>query len=310
MVTPASDAVAGFGTLGETMLRRQLRHAHWALKRTLGWPIEVATLLFSHQRFVPLLPAWSGRQPVLDREKWSILSFAVRNRIDYATLRQMFVRQEYSLRRLTREKDIQNFYANAVASGKRPLIIDCGANVGFSTAYFSQIYPEALVVAVEPDQGNVSQAKRNCTSGRADILHAAIGSASGRCSIFDPGRGSNALRVELAAEGGIEVLTVPSILGRQEYAAAIPFIIKIDIEGFEGNLFDGDVSWIDRFPLLIIELHDWLFPRQGCSSAFLRAITGRDRDFVLKGGSIFSISNSIGAEQTCLLDKADSRRKL
>ncbi|MFL6694040.1 MAG: FkbM family methyltransferase, partial [Ramlibacter sp.] len=68
---------------------------------------------------------------------------------------------------------------------------------------------------------------------------------------------------------------------------------KIDIEGFEANLFSANCEWIDLFPLLIIELHDWLLPRQGNSRAFLREIAQRDRDFVFRGENVFSISNTL-----------------
>jgi hypothetical protein len=50
-------------------------------------------------------------------------------------------------------------------------------------------------------------------------------------------------------------------------------------------------SWIDRFPLLVIELHDWLLPGQSTSRNFLREIALRDRDFVYRGENIFSIAN-------------------
>ena len=70
-----------------------------------------------------------------------------------------------------------------------------------------------------------------------------------------------------------------------------PFIVKIDIEGGENDLFANSTSWIDDFPLLIIELHDWLFPMKGTSRNFLMAISKLDRDFVHHGENIFSINN-------------------
>src|SRR5687767_4838627 len=41
------------------------------------------------------------------------------------------------------------------------LIIDCGANVGYSTAYFLSRFPEAMSIAVEPDPGNFEILRRN-----------------------------------------------------------------------------------------------------------------------------------------------------
>ena len=70
-----------------------------------------------------------------------------------------------------------------------------------------------------------------------------------------------------------------------------PFLAKIDIEGAEADLFSRDTDWIDQFPLIIVELHDWLLPKQGTSRNFLRCIAARNRDFVYLGENIFSIRN-------------------
>lgn len=37
------------------------------------------------------------------------------------------------------------------SSTKRPLILDCGSNYGTSIVYFKSLYPEAKIVAIEPD---------------------------------------------------------------------------------------------------------------------------------------------------------------
>ena len=78
------------------------------------------------------------------------------------------------------------------------------------------------------------------------------------------------------------------LLARGEGA---PFIVKIDIEGFEAELFSRNLEWLDRFYVLIIELHDWMLPRQRSSQSFLRAIGALDRDFLYAGENVFSIAN-------------------
>ena len=71
----------------------------------------------------------------------------------------------------------------------------------------------------------------------------------------------------------------------------VPFLIKIDIEGGEENLFETSTAWIDLFPLLIIELHDWLLPRKNTSLNFIRRIGQFKRDFVYNSENIFSFKN-------------------
>ena len=73
----------------------------------------------------------------------------------------------------------------------------------------------------------------------------------------------------------------------------IPFIVKIDIEGGESDVFSKNVAGSTSTPLIIVELHDWLLPKKSTSKSFLRAIAGRDRDFIYFGENIFSISNDL-----------------
>ena len=88
---------------------------------------------------------------------------------------------------------------------------------------------------------------------------------------------------------GIEIITIHEILSIQ--ADSSPFIVKIDIEGFEDDLFSMNTEWVSMFPLFIIETHDWMLPRQGNSRNFLSVIASQNRDFIHRGENIFSISN-------------------
>jgi hypothetical protein len=44
-------------------------------------------------------------------------------------------------------------------------------------------------------------------------------------------------------------------------------------------LFSKNTDWVALFPVIIIELHDWLMPGEGRSNNFLRTIAQHDRDF-------------------------------
>jgi hypothetical protein len=71
-----------------------------------------------------------------------------------------------------------------------------------------------------------------------------------------------------------------------------PFMAKIDIEGFEDVLFYSNTDWIERFPVIIIELHDWMLPGKANSTNFLRAIAEYDRDLLFRGENVVSIANA------------------
>ena len=76
-------------------------------------------------------------------------------------------------------------------------------------------------------------------------------------------------------------------------ARCFPFIVKVDIEGGEEDLFSGSTEWVSVTPVLIVELHDWLLTKSASSRKFLQCISQLDRDFVYIGEDVFSISNTI-----------------
>ena len=47
-----------------------------------------------------------------------------------------------------------------------------------------------------------------------------------------------------------------------DYKDYFPFLMKLDIEGFEDDLFSKNIGWVDQCLILIIENHDWRLPRQ------------------------------------------------
>jgi hypothetical protein len=78
----------------------------------------------------------------------------------------------------------------------------------------------------------------------------------------------------------------------------IPFMAKIDIEGFEDILFSSDTEWVQRFPVIVIELHDWMIPGKATSNNFLRTIAQYDRDLLFRGENVISLANAKPASET------------
>ena len=85
------------------------------------------------------------------------------------------------------------------------------------------------------------------------------------------------------------MISISNIL--EIYPDTIPFITKVDIEGFEGQLFSNNTQWMDKFYLIALEVHDWMLPKQGISKNFLSAHSKLNRDFYLRGDTVFSIKN-------------------
>src|SRR5579863_6633916 len=45
---------------------------------------------------------------------------------------------------------------------KPKVIVDAGANIGMATLYYSQTYPEARILSIEPESSNFNMLKKNC----------------------------------------------------------------------------------------------------------------------------------------------------
>ena len=245
------------------------------------------------RRYVELSPRLACRQVLYDRTLQRRVEVEVRNDIDLGTLGQVFTSEHYQLDKLPRCAELLAFRDAVLAAGKKPLIIDAGGNVGFASRYFAENHPGSAVICIEPDPGNAAQARRNNDPQQVTVLEAAVGSEASRGRIVNAGADNNAYRIDRSAEGSVEIVSINDLLRGYGPPGYVPFIAKIDIEGFESELFSRNTEWIERFPLLIVELHDWMLPRSASTGPFLRAIAAHDRDFLYYGENVFSISNTL-----------------
>jgi len=142
-------------------------------------------------------------------------------------------------------------------------VLDCGANVGYSSAYFLTRFPGCRVLAVEPDPSNFALLQQNLApyGERARALHAAVWSHETEMvlsgEVFGDGREwSRQVRERVAGErGSFRGVDVGTLLfeSREERIS----ILKMDVEGAEAVVFAGSVSsWIDRVDAIAIELHE------------------------------------------------------
>jgi len=249
----------------------------------------IPNLLKSRCKFVRLTPNKKGRIYFLSKINWRIFYVHSRGNTDSCVSDQIFSEHEYSLRSLKRQNDIIEEYNSIIKSGKQPLIIDCGANIGISSLYFSIMYPDAKIIAVEPDIDNFNQAVKNCHSVKnVTVLNKAISSRDGFVDIISNTNDATGHRTaHTDDEDGIPSTSINSIINVE--SGLVPFIIKVDIEGFEDTLFSDNTDWISACMLLTIELHDWMLPKSKSSQTFLKTISNHDRDFVIRGENIFSI---------------------
>ena len=276
--------------LHDYFIKVRLPNIQWPSRRyyTTNDPVMTPELLdhFFNQ-------ATQGFAALDDRKLRRRVELEVRDRVDLGTIGQVFLNEDYGLEKLARCAELLAFRDAVLAAGRKPLIIDCGGNIGLASRYFAENHPGAKVLCVEPDPGNARQARRNNPLPSVQVYENAIGSEPSRARIVDPGWGNNAFRIDRSEDGGTEIITINDLLRQHDPSEYVPFIAKIDIEGFEAELFARNTEWLERFPLVIVELHDWMLPRSASTRPYLRTIAAQDRDFVYHGENTFSISNTL-----------------
>jgi FkbM family methyltransferase len=244
-----------------------------------------------NRRFIPISPPSFSGQILYDKKFRKVFRCKIRNYQDWITLRQVYFNEDYRINQLKRSDDILDFYKYLEKSQRTPLIIDCGANIGLSALYFLDEFPKSKIIAVEISKENCLQISKNVKNRSSiSVLENAIACRSDSYKFVDPGLGANAFRADPSEKGDLMGVTINSIV--EENAGMIPFIVKIDIEGGESDLFSENTDWLEKFPVIIVELHDWLLPRSASSNSFLRVISKLDRDFVMCGENVYSISNT------------------
>ena len=161
--------------------------------------------------------------------------------------------------------------------GNPSVIIDAGANIGLTTASFAAAFPQAKIIAIEPQQDNFDILCKNVAAYPNVIcLKAALWHTNTRLQLHDPGRSHYSFQVgeviDPNEDGTVEALTVPELIDRFQLGK-IDFL-KVDIEGAEKEVFEnGAEAWLPKVSSLAVELHERMKP--GCGYAFFNAACSR-----------------------------------
>jgi FkbM family methyltransferase len=188
---------------------------------------------------------------------------------DVPTYEQVFIDQEYSF------------------SVERPpkTIIDAGANIGLASVYFANQWPEATIIAVEPEKSNFELLQKN-VAPYANIhpVNAALWSKTSDIHLIDTGLGNWSFMTEevdcqtkLQGEvlHTIQAITVERLM--LDFQLEKIDIFKIDIEGAEKEVFRDTSCWIEKVDAIIIELHEKMQP--GAVRSFYNGTAGFDHEW-------------------------------
>jgi FkbM family methyltransferase len=188
---------------------------------------------------------------------------------------------------LYREIIVAQIYAFPCSTSK-PLIVDCGSNVGMSVLFFKALFPNARVIGVEPDpktfevlSGNVRRNHWNDV-----VLHnKAVGAADGTTNFYMNAQNPGDLGMSVIAQEHLKTqLTVPaarlsSIIGQDH----VDFL-KLDVEGAEEEVIDdlSQTSVIRQIDRMMVEYHHHIAGHAENLSHILDVLTKSGFGFQLK----------------------------
>ncbi len=180
---------------------------------------------------------------------------------DIFVFRQVYENKEYMpLIKLLQNDKVYN---------KPVLIVDAGANVGYTAVLLKLYFPEAILLAIEPDVANAKQISLNFAANKIDNTEVIVaGVWSHDCWLElkkDKSKGEEwgfyvAESSSPTGLRGIDILNLPQLNN-----GGIIDILKIDIEGSEAKLFADreKVSLLLSITKhLAIEIHDDIADRR------------------------------------------------
>ena len=194
------------------------------------------------------------------------------NTVDFAVFNSIFAKGEYDL-------DL----------GFKPeYIIDAGAYTGVSTVYFHHKYPEAKIIAIEPEMSNFELLVRNTKPyKRIFCVNAGIYGEDVPLVISDKAVEKYAFRVKrsTSAEEFVRGYTIEALM--EEFQLPHIDILKMDIEGAEYSVFEHDPdAWLTGVRVLVAELHELIHP--GVSELVFSVLKNSNLKVLWKGENLIA----------------------
>lgn len=149
------------------------------------------------------------------------------------------------------------------------LVYDIGANIGVFTRYARSLWPNAVIIAVEPHDENIKVFKKFTTDSRVILYQYALGkgqlwhnkgarNGSGE-SYVSSGLGFDEMQMRIATS--TEKSDIPTIMLDElingYWREGIQTVVKIDVEGAENCLWDHEPSMeaLKKMDYICMETH-------------------------------------------------------
>lgn len=150
------------------------------------------------------------------------------------------------------EKNIYEFKTNST----KPIIIDCGANMGLSVLYFSKKYPKAEIITFEPDENVLPFLEKNLQSqnlNNVKLNKKAVWTEEAELKFYT----DNGLGGRIEKEYMNQTPKIIKSLRLRDFLQSVTPIdmLKIDIEGSEYKVIQDCEDVLFNVNHIFIEYH-------------------------------------------------------
>lgn len=149
---------------------------------------------------------------------------------------------------------VNRIYEVPATSGRVPYLVDAGANVGLAALYWKWRHGRIRYLGFEPDPAVAACCRENLRAWGIDgeVIEAAVGGREGTAEFQADGADGGRLQPPGAAKG--RSFTVPVKPLSQSLQEDVD-LLKIDIEGAEGEVIEEIAPSLARVRALFVEWH-------------------------------------------------------
>jgi FkbM family methyltransferase len=149
-------------------------------------------------------------------------------------------------------KEIYKFKCDNI----QPYIIDAGANIGLGIIYFKKLYPNAEIIAFEPDNNVFKVLEYNINSfafSNVQLIKKALWNEETTLKFYSEGADGGRIANE---QDNTQIIEIPTCRLRTYLNKKVD-LLKIDIEGAEINVLEDCEDLLHNVDHLFVEYHSF-----------------------------------------------------